>query len=504
MTGDGGFEGARRDRLTDEWNPRSLAPSTIHRNDAAFMRARARDLVLNNPLAKSAVDSYIANVIECGITPKPLREDTDERKAWTEAWNRWGGEFGASIGTSDCDITGQQHIYELMALWLEEVLVGGGCLINYVVLPRAKARDRSIPLTIELIPEERFVDDRDDFATWMNNRKSSGDVSRGVEMDPATGRPVRYWLYPAHPNEVLGGGQLDPIPIEARNAHYGFFRRRVGQNRGYTLLHAAIMWLWKLGYYTDNELMASAIRSCYAVVIQQSPDEFGELDGLNDGDPELVDQDGNKLDKIQPGIVSRLTAPGKIVGVGPNTPLNDQSDWLLFIERTIAIASNLSYEELVRDFSKGTFSSTRAASNGDRKRFKPMQKFVVNHFCRPTYSRFVQWAAWSGLDRFPTLEQFAANPQEYINVRWRTPGWQSVNPWDDIRAAVLKVNEGLGTREDFIGNEGGDWEDVFEQIAKEQERKDELQLTFASDVDVTEGGEMQGQDKRTPQGRDDL
>lgn len=472
----GGFWGAKTDRLTEDWHPGNLSPNAIHRMDGALLRQRARDLVENNPLAKSGVEAYIANVIECGILPKP-RLSEGERLAQVMAWNRWGGEYG----DNEADSTGQQHIYELMTLWLTEILVGGGCLVNYVVLPRAESRTRFLPLTLELIPEERFADDKDDYVLFHNRRKGNNRIVRGVEID-SRGRPVNFWVRPDHPNEPAG--ILDPISISAADAHYSFFRRRVGQYRGYTLLSAAIMWLWKLGYYTDNELMASAIRSCFAAVIQMNKDDWPDYDGIADGNQSLTDLNGNVLERLQPGIVARMTAPGTIQTVGPNVPTNEASAWLMFIERCISIAINLSYEEVARDFSQGNFSSTRASANSDRKRFRPMQKFVVNHFCQPTWRRFAQWASWRGIDGFPTLDAFLADLHNWINVKWRTPGWVSVNPWDDVRAAAMEIEHGMGTREDYIASKGGDWEDKFDQLEDEENGGRQRDLTFIRSVDA--------------------
>ena len=473
----GGFAGGKSDRLTDDWRPGQLTASTIHRMDAKVLRNRARDLVANHPLAKSGVDAYIANVIECGITPKPLFDDGERRRDWVNTWNQWGGERGKP----DADITRQQHIYELMALWLEEIIVGGGCLVHYRVLDRrtTAARSRTIPLSLELIPEERFVDDRDDFVISRNRNKGKNPIVRGVEIETSTGEPVAYWIR----NEdfvTFGVETSDPTRLPADQCEYSFFRKRIGQYRGITLLHAAVMWLWKLGYYTDNELMASAIKSCYSVLIKTSPEDMADFPDLFDGDPDgpVTDSFGNTMEKIQPGMIARLTVPGDITGVGPNVPTSDTIGWVRFIERSISIAINLSYEEVTRDYTQGNFSQSRAGANADRKRFRPMQKFTINHFCMPTYRRFAQWASMRGIDGFPTIDDFVANMDQWLQVKWRTPGWASVNPWDDARAAVLEVQNGMGTRETYLAAKGDDWEDTFDQLEREDDGANERDLTL--------------------------
>jgi capsid protein len=60
-----------------------------------------------------------------------------------------------------------------------------------------------------------------------------------------------------------------------------------------------------------------------------------------------------------------------------------------------------------------------------------------------------------------------ANFDDWMRVKWRKPGWQSVNPFDDARAAVLEIDNGLGTREEYTAAKGDDWEEVDEQNERE-------------------------------------
>jgi lambda family phage portal protein len=493
-----GIQAAKRDRLTEDWQPQSLSPTSLHRADSNLLLRRARDLVENNPYAKSAVEAYVANVVGCGITPKPLLPDADQRRMWVDAWNWWGGEH-----QNEADLTGQQHFYELMALWLTEVIVGGGCLVRYVHLDPDQFRNQRVKLSLELIPEERFADEKDDptgFFGSLNRKKSGNVIRRGVEFDPATGRPLAYWIRPAHPSDA--GMAWEPVRVSAEDCVYSFFRTRVGQPRGFTTLKAVIRWLWSLGYYFDNELMASAIKSCFAALIKTDVED-ADFMGLDDDDPCVVtDMNGNPLEKLEPGIIGRMRGKdADVKGIGPNTPTSEQEAWILLIERSIAVGTGLSYEGLTRDYSRGSFSSMRAGLNEDRKRYRPMQCFVVNHFCRPTYVRFVQAATQAGLVGFPRPSELTANFDEWMRVKWRKPGWQSVNPFDDARAAVLEINEGLGTREDYIAEtKGGDWEEVDEQNEREAESERRRGLNYGPPAQMDTGPSQQTEaDTAAPQ-----
>lgn len=481
-----GLAASKRDRLTEDWQPASQSPNTIHRNDGNMLLRRARDLVENNPYAKSGVESYVANVVGCGITPKPLLGSIDQRRQWVDAWNWWAGEY-----EPQADLSGQQHFYELMALWLTEVIVGGGCLTRFVPLDPDQYRDQPVKLAIELIPEERFADEKDDLMGFLARKKSGNPIRRGVEFDARTGRPIAYWIRPAHPSEA--GMAWEPVRLDARDCRYAFFRSRIGQQRGFSMLKAVVMWLWKLGYYVDNELMASAIKSCFAVIVNNESAD-ADFEGLEDDSQGaiLTDTNGNPLEKLEPGIIGRFNGKGTVNGVGPNTPGGDQHAWMLLIQRSIAIGMGLSYEELVRDYSQGNFSSMRAGANSDRLRFRPMQRFVINHFGRPIYRRFVHAATQAGLDGFPRMSQLTSNYHEWLKCSWRTPGWTSVNPWDDARAAVLEIDNGLGTREAYIAAKGGDWEENDDQQERERESAEAHGLSFgAPDLDTAAPGEGQ-------------
>jgi lambda family phage portal protein len=474
-TSRGGFDGAKFDRATEDWNPGTIGPNRLHHMDARVMRERARDLVINNPYAAAAVDAYICNVVECGISPKPQFDDEDRRKLWDRQWRIWGGL--TAVADSQADITGHDSIYALQALWLKEVIEAGGCLIHFVELPRDRSNGRSLPLAIELIPEERFAEERDTgMLAPTGNTKTANPIIRGIEIDQATGRPAAYWIKPAMPNDVYFA-PLTPVRIPADQCSYGFFRRRIGQYRGHTLLHAAIMYLWQLGYYVSNEMLASQMKSAWAYMIKTDGD--ADFDWLNpqDDDPTCAtDAFGNTLEKITPGMVWRGMKGDEVDAVGPNVPQADSLPWIQLIERSIASGVHLSESELTRDYSRSNFSNTRAAANADRKRFRKMQDFTRSKFCNAVWRRFVQSAARFGIDGFPSQSDFMNNMEDWLEVRHRAPGWASVNPLDDARADQIEVEMNTTTREEIIAERGGDWEATFEQAAKEKIKLTSLDL----------------------------
>ena len=460
--GRGGFDAGRFDRITEEWNPGQSGPNQLFRMGAGVLRERARDLVINNPGASSAVESYISNVIECGITPQPQIDGDERREAWLRAWNRWGGMKPS--GKYECDLENDSTIYELAAIWLSEIVVAGGCLTHYVELGR---KGRTIPLSIELISEERFATDVD---TFGRNPKTRNRVRNGIEVDN-NGQTTAYHVRVEMPNDLEFSAD-DVVRIPADRCEYAFFKRRPNQKRGWSLLSPVVVWLWALGYYTDNELYASAAKSSWSYMIKTSPDnEAFDFADLNDSSPERGTTDiyGNQIEKLEPGMVFRGMHGDEISAIGPNVPGGDSMPWLMMIQRSIAIGTNQSYEEVYRDYSKGSFSSVRAAMNSDRKRYRKLQRFAINHFCNPTWSRFVGHAVRSGLETFPTPSDWAQNEYEWSEVSWQPPGWESSNPKDDATARDLDLKNGVTSVQQEIEKRGGDYRVTRQQNAEHAE-----------------------------------
>lgn len=452
----GGFAGGKLDRLTEDWNPGTIGPNRSFQMDGQRLRERARDLFDNNPFAASAIDAYVSNVIECGILPE--RDDT-----WEREWNRWGGV--TPHATNECDLTRDGTIYDLMRLWLTEMLVAGGCLVHFVDLPR---RSQRVPMALELIPEERFADSLTSFGS---NPKTANRVFRGVEYDPASSRKVAFHLRKSQPND-LPEDPFDTIRLPAEHCRYAYIKQRIGAMRGTTLLRSVIIWLWALGYYTDNELFASNAKSNWAYMIKTSADTDLEFDwsDLLDSSPESGSTDiyGNKIEKHEPGMIWRGAPGDEITPVGPNVPQSESLPWLKMIQNSIAIGGRLSFYAVIRDYSDITLGTARVIKNEDKKRYRPLQNFTIAHFCNPTVDRFDRAAVGALLPGFPSPAEYVSERDELFEQHeWQPPGWESPNPKDDATADDIRLKGRTDSRKNVLGRRGDSWRKIRVQIAEE-------------------------------------
>ena len=463
------YEAARIDRTTAPWIANSQSADRALYGEADRVRNRVRDLMRNNAYARGARDALVANVVGCGIVPKPAIKDEPERnKRSLDKWNSW---------CETADITGRLHFYEMQALSVAELCDAGEMLFNKVLTEPDPLGN--VPLALEMIEAERIAVETDN-SFYGRRGTAENQVRRGIEVD-RTGRAVAYWLYPTNPND-LGYGFTEAERVESDRILHIFKQDRIGQTRGISWLAPAVLRLRDLEMYLENELQASAVAACFAVNIT-TLDGGASWGGLNTPDgQESTDSNSDRLERLQPGAVTHTMPGEKVEVINPLRPNASADAFLATMLRSIAVACGLSYELVSRDYSRTNYSSNRASSLEDQRRFRPLQKFLVWRLCQPVYRLWFRQACLAkdagmpGLDMFPSMTEYIADPEHWLKCNWRAPGWDWVDPLKEVQAAALEVKEGFRSRGDIVESSGGDIVEVFTELAEENELAAELDL----------------------------
>jgi lambda family phage portal protein len=464
------YEAARIDRTTSAWVANSQSADRALYGEADRVRNRVRDLVRNNAYARGAVDALVANVVGCGITPKPAIEDEPERnKKILDKWNSW---------CETADVTGRLHFCEMQALAFRETIETGDALLNKVML--APDPLGGVPMALELIECERIATETDNGFYARRDGATGNQIRRGIEVD-RTGRAVAYWLYPTNPND-LGYGFTEAERVDADRILHLFKQERIGQTRGVSWLAPAVLRLRDLDMYLENELQASAVAACFAVNIK-TLDGGASWGGLNTPDgQESTDGNYDRLERLQPGQITH-TMPGEDIDViNPLRPNAAADAFLATMLRSISVATGLSYELVSRDYSRCNYSSSRASSLEDQRRFRPMQKFLIWRLCQPVYRAWFRQACLAGdsgqpgYDMFPSITEYVTDPDHWLKCNWRAPGWDWVDPLKEVQAAALEVKEGFRSRGDIVERGGDDLVEVFTELSEENDLAETLGL----------------------------
>ena len=467
------YQGAEANRLTDHKKPKNRAADQelLGPYGADALRAWARALVRDNAYAWNVVDTIVSNVIGAGITAQSTLETKEGEDVETvndfrdKVFSEW---------CEVCDINGQLTFSEIQILCMREIVEAGEVFIRLIHTSEKEFNGiyRPVPLALELIEADRIATERD---TYKVREKQNGNrVIRGIELDD-TGKPVAYWIYPEHPQSPYAVRNQEPQRIAANDVIHLFRKDRVGQSRGVTWFAPSMSWMRDLGVYVDNEIQASAVASCFGVAIKtETP-----IPGLSaPEDEDVVDDNGNALQYLEPALVTHLRPGESIETINPGRPNSASEPWINLMLRGICAGTGTNYEAIAKDFSKTSYSSSRSSKLEDKPRYKRYQQYIVVHLCQPIWDEFCNSAA-----REEYLKEMFADSTALLDdrrgvtpVEWQLPAQPWVDPASEQNASRDSIKEYMSTYQDELGQGGRSWRSVFYQAAKEQKLRMSLGL----------------------------
>lgn len=485
----GGYNGATYGRPgLAGWSPRaSDAESTNY--DLPVLRARARDLARNAPLATGALNTLVTNVVGTGISlcPTPDGEalglSDEETQAWADTTLR---EYKLWAETTACDVTRTQNIYGLQALVFRSALESGDV---FSLLPSVKRPNQPYSLALQVIEADRvcnpqFVSD-------------TAQTAAGIEMDQY-GAPIAYQICQQHPGSLIRRADFKWDRVTAygsssgrRNVLHLFDRKRPGQTRGIPILAPVIEPLKQLQRYTDAELQAAVISGMFAVFVKMDPEAFQDM----------FDQDG-KAAYLQSamgwdGTVngSSLDGGGKAVNLLPGESVESANPgrpnalfdpFVQAIVRQIGVALELPFEVLIKHFT-ASYSAARAALLDAWKLFRGRRDWLATNFCQPVYEAWLEEAVAIGRIAAPGFYADPAIRRAWCAAMWIGDGPGSIDPAKEVVAAKERIALGISTRAaESILHDGVDWRAKHKQLVEEEERRREDGLTLPLAPDMPE------------------
>ena len=469
----GSYRGAEGNRLRGTWQPLGGSADQDLLWDLPKLRERARDLVRNDGIAAGAVSTIITNIIGSGIKPQSrldkealkINEDYGDQlqKQIEKIWERW---------VPFADASDRLNFYELEELSERQRFINGESIIIPVRIPEGK-RKRPYNLALQSVESDRLGTPYDFI--------SDKTIRTGVKIGEQYGEPILYYIRKTHPGDIMfnlkyAGNGIDNFyqyPAIDDFGNPGIFHLyhvlRSGQTRGEPFF-APVINLFKDRFeYMEAELVAARVAACFAVFIKK--DNAMDMSiGRSTQDPS-----GKRLEELSPAMIEYLNSGESIESFSPNRPGGTFGLFMERILRDISSGLNMPYEILAKDFSKSNYSNTRAALLEARRFFMMQQRFVADKFGQPVLMMLMEEAYLRG--ELPILD-FYQNRDAYVRSRWITPGWQWVDPANEVQAATDSIDNNLSTLAEETATQGLDWEDTLEQRARELKKIKELEEKF--------------------------
>jgi lambda family phage portal protein len=447
------YEGASKGRRTKDWKaPVSSAPTEIQRA-LSELRNRSRDLVRNNPYAKNAVRKIASNVVGSGITPTISIKNGSQEKRVKQLWKDWAE-------TTAIDYDGHFDIYGLEKLAVKTVIEGGECIIRKRVVT-----DKNLPLPLQLqVLEGDFID-----TTKYGTLTDGGYIYYGIEFSKEA-KIRAYWLWDHHPGDDLSFTyNLESHRYPVDEIIHIFDKERPGQFRGVPWSHAVMLSIKDLDEYEDAQLVRQKVAACFAGFIHDGSAGVSL--------PGQATDDGNVLERIEPGIIEVLP-PNKQITFNNPPAAEGYGDYTKNVLRRIAVGFGMDYITLTGDLTQVNFSSGRMGWLEFHRSVQEWQyQMMVPMFCNPVWNWFIQIATIAGQIR----------AEQNINITWSTPRREMIDPEKETGAIIDQMQNGLIPWSQAVLESGYNPDDMLEQMKKDKDNFKTMGLPNYADKSVMGG-----------------
>jgi lambda family phage portal protein len=440
------YEAASTGRLFSSWITSTKSADSDIRFNLTALRARSRELALNNDYARKYLKMVVSNVVGPHGIKLQVRSRDANGKLDQYANNLLETAFydwARGPVTSD----GRMTWVDAQRLFIETMARDGEAFIYFVNVRKA---DNTYGLQLQFLDPDLVDIEKNDTAPNGN------EVRMGVEIN-AAGKPVAYWLLTQHPSDYQyakdTGGRHRRIPAE--DMLHCMVIDRAGQTRGVPWMSTAMTRLKMLGGYEEAELVAARV-SASKMGFFTSPDGEGYT-----GDGQ---QGGVTVTDVAPGQFEQLPAGVTFQAYDPQHPSTAFSDFEKAMLRGIASGLNVSYTSLSNDLESVNYSSIRQGLLDERDHWRVTQWWMVEQFCQRVYDRWLLRAMDAGVIALPDAKMW-----KWRQTIWVPRGWQWVDPEKETNAQVTAINAGLMTMTQALSERGLDIEDVVAERANEAE-----------------------------------
>lgn len=289
---------------------------------------------------------------------------------------------------------------------------------------------------------------------------------------------------PFRPNQTRGYSEISTIlPLIDQ----------LDKARGYALqsMNLAL----KYGFYVQSDPKTDLMRDVFAAKVETlkeyDDDTFNELlIDIQDTQRIFYDRFNTKLDSVD---VAQFTHGEEIKVLSPHqNPLNAHgmiSDNVF----TVAKAFGLSKESLSGDFRDSNYSSSRMSEALTWEGIKAKRESSVNVAATTIFRGWADEMALRGLlPALPAGVDYWINRELLLNCEWIGAGKIIVDENKYASATKTMLEAGLTTIRDSLNEQGKDLDDVLEQIAFEQQRKQELGIITPQSQTTNQFFDLQG------------
>jgi lambda family phage portal protein len=270
-----------------------------------------------------------------------------------------------------------------------------------------------------------------------------------------------YWLWRNHPGDNVFSFQQASVFVPADQVLHTFRRRRPGQQRGVTWLHAVINTMRDL----DDSLGRAPLQDeGRELPLAHHPRRTRRARSARPRPRPAATAASFMQEELAPGMIKYVQ--GEDVTVVNPSSAGGHDGVILQSQQEIAIGAGITYDQLTGDLSRNNFASLRAGKIEFRRDLSQIQwQMMVPMLCEPIWRRFVDMGAAAGLW-----------PEGPHRAEWMPPRNEPIDPKKDTDAEETDVADGFATWSETVRKRGKDPKRHAEELATERKMLRDLGL----------------------------
>ncbi len=424
-----GYRAAKDGKNTTPWLGGSQSADAEILTELPALRSRSREINRDDPIGSGLTNNFARNVIGTGLRPQARTASPNKNQVIEQVW----AERSNRLYPAD-DLL---HA-EAQALLFAKVLEDGEILVKQG--KRAGKPTRAV--WFEAIEADRL-------ATPINAKPQdpAGEIRDGVEKD-RYGRVVAYHVRKRHPGDTFQPPQADTsdfIRVPRWACRHLKITQRPGQSRGVPLFHAILQDLRDLDLLLLASLKRVQIAACLSVFIKSEK----ALTNLMDVTAEKY---GYKLDQaLEPGMMFKLHPNEDVTTLLPNFPTPELEPFIIMIARRIGAALGVSWQVVLKDFAKSTYSSARTDLLESRQVYVWLQRWFIAKQLDWEWRVVLEDARLRGDPRLAGVTD-----ADIQLVQWFGDGWRWIDPYKEAQANAVGLRTGQIVLEDLWIQDGKD------------------------------------------------
>lgn len=487
-TGSTFFRGAEtRSQALSNWNPPGVSADKAVLRERRLIAARAEDLARNNPIAVAAITRLVDMIVGAG-----LRFSSKPDAAALGISREQAYELGKQIEREL-----RRHTHDPRKRFDAQRKVSANGLYRLMARSFAKLNEALVVSTWREGQgpyETAFLAVDPERLCNPQNQRDSDTLRGGVEID-AYGAPVAYYIRNRHPGDGFGSGvSWERVPREMDHGrpvcNHVFEPEREDQNRPISPFAAIMPIIRAKSTLSELELGAAAVNALYSMHVESNlpfaevaasmePQAYTEATtNYSDKRVEFYEASPVKVNGVR---VPVLPIGDKIVINGSPRQTAAMGEFDDVFNDLIAARMGMSRQQVLMNFAKLNYSSSRTVLNETWRMVRRMVAQFVEQGPIPMALCVVEEAIDKGYIKMPPrCRPLWDEPAGWMAGRWIGPGRGWVDPVKEAESASLRMETMVSTLEMECAEQGLDYEEVLDQIAREEEEIKDRNLTRAT------------------------